>query len=91
MDDVKSNKLLTRGGIVIEDIKVGDIHYEFSGPFGIECRVSSKPELDNDGNWIWESVNVRTNNKIKYFINPDYVHYSANLYDNIAYNVKTWI
>ena len=81
----------TKGNIIVEEIKVGDIHYEFSGPFGIECKVETKPERDKDGNWNWVSRNVRTNEKIPYFVHPKYSHYGPNLYDYKAYKIKTWL
>lgn len=81
----------TKGDIIVEEIKVGDIHYEFSGPFGIECEVATRPEQDPDGNWNWESRNVKTNKMINYFVHRDYPHYAPNLYSYKAYNVSNWI
>lgn len=39
----------TRGNIIIEDIKVGDIHYEFSMGIGIKVEVLSLPFRDENG------------------------------------------
>jgi hypothetical protein len=88
---MKNIKTLTKGNIIVEDIKIGDTHYEFSGPFGIECIVETKPKQDEEGNWSWESRNVNTDVVINYFVHKDYPHYGPNLYDNKAYKVNTWI
>ena len=47
-----------------------------------------------DGNyrdWVWKSRNVTTGNEIDYLVNPKYTHYSPNLYDYEAYDVKRYI
>jgi hypothetical protein len=81
----------TKGNVIVEEIKVGDTHYEFSGPFGIECVVQTQPEKDKEGNWSWVSKNTKTHKPINYFVHKDYPHYGPNLYDYKAYNVTTWI
>jgi hypothetical protein len=81
----------TKGNVIVEEIKIGDIHYEYELGIGIECEVVTKPKLDEDGNWVWRSKNVKSGNDIEYLVNPKYTHYSANLYDYKAYTVKTYI
>lgn len=81
----------TKGNVIVEEIKVGDIHYEYELGCGIKCEVLSKPIMDEDGNWSWKSKNVNTGKEVKYFINPKYSHYSPNLYDYEAYRVKNYI
>ena len=81
----------TKGNIIVENVKVGDTHYEFSGPYGIECIVETIPTKDDEGNWSWTSRNVNTDKKVNYFVHKDYPHYGPNLYDNKAYNVTEYI
>jgi hypothetical protein len=75
---------LTKGGIVIEDIEIGDIHYEYGYSSYIECEVLTKPELI-DGAFHWNSKNVLTGEIINYIITPVFSHYGPNLYDYEEY------
>jgi hypothetical protein len=84
-------KTYTKGNIIVEDINVDDIHYEFEYSIGIKSKVLTKPNMNEDGNWEWVSENVNTGEKINYMVNPKYPHYSVNLYDYQAYTVKQWI
>ncbi len=81
----------TKGNVVVEDIKVGDIHYEYDLGVGIKCKVLTKPTLTEDGNWVWKSENIKSGVEIDYLVNPKYTHYSVNLYDYEAYKVKHYI
>lgn len=81
----------TKGNIIVEEIKVGDIHYEYEYGLGIKCKVITKPTLNEDKQWEWESENLKTGKKINYLVDPDYPHYSSNLYDYEAYKVKHYI
>lgn len=83
---------LTKGNIVVEDIKIGDIHYEFEYGIGIKSEVISLPVRDNDGLLTWESKNLNNlNNIIKYAINEKYYFYGPNLYNYEAYKVNDWL
>lgn len=88
-------KATTKGGIVLEDIKVGDIHYEFEYGMGIKCEVVTKPERtqreDGDFSWEWESKNLNTGQPISYYITEGFTHYGPNLYDYEAYTVTRYI
>ena len=82
----------TKGNVIVEEINVGDIHYEYDMGMGIKCKVVTKPEFSEmSGGWEWESENIKTGKIINYFVNPEYPHYSINLYDYEAYNVRTYI
>jgi hypothetical protein len=81
----------TKGNIIVEEIKVGDIHYEYDMGLGIKCEVLTKPTKNEDGNWTWKSKNVNSDKEIDYLVNPKYSHYSSNLYDYEAYKVKHYI
>lgn len=84
-------KTYTKGNVIVEDIKVGDIHYEYEWGAGMKCEVLTPPIQDEEGNWIWKSKNVNTGKEITYIVNPEYPHYSANLYDYEAYQVDQYI
>lgn len=81
----------TKGNVIVEDIKIGDIHYEFEWGVGIKCVVVSLPSRDEEGYWSWQSKNTKTNKIIDYGVNEKYSHYGPNLYDYEAYKVKHWI
>jgi hypothetical protein len=76
----------TKGDIIVEDIKIGDIHYEFGYGMCIKCEVITLPVFDKEhGGWSWKSK--RSNGEpIDYFVHPDYSHYGPNLYSYEAYS-----
>lgn len=81
----------TKGNIIVEEIEVGDIHYEYDLGVCIKSKVVSKPKKDGDGNWSWKSEGVFSGKEINYSVNPKYSHYSVNLYNYEAYKVKHYI
>ena len=83
-------KTRTKGNIIIEEIKIGDIHYEFEYGLAIKCVVETLPTLNGDV-YQWNSRNLNTNDIIKYKVNINYPHYSVNLYDYEAYSGYTYI
>lgn len=84
-------KTLTRGDVIVEEIKIGDIHYEFGYGCGIECEVISLPTRDEDGYWTWQSKNVNGGKIINYGVSETHSHYGPKLYTYKAYTVNTWI
>ena len=80
----------TKGNVIVENIKIGDIHYEFGYGVGIKCEVITLPVKEN-GCWSWKSRNVNSRKEIDYMVTEGMQHYSVNLYDYIAYKVETWI
>ena len=84
-------KTHTNGNIIVEDIKVGDIHYEFDYNMGIEVKVITEPKRNDEGVWIWKSEKVNNGKIINYAVTEDLSHYSPKLYDYKAYKVKQWI
>ena len=82
---------MTRGNVIVEDIKVGDIHYEFEFGIGVKCEVLTLPVRDNEGYWTWTSKNLTTGKEICYGVQEGLSHYSSRLYDYEAYTVKYWI
>ena len=81
----------TKGNVVVENIKIGDIHYEFEYGVGIKCEVITMPVRDNEGLWTWQSKNLLTGKIIDYAVKEGFEHYSSNLYDYIAYHVNRWM
>ncbi len=89
-------KTKTRGNIIVEEIKVGDTHYEYEMGMGLECKVMTPPKLE-DGMWQWRSKNVNTGDWIDYGVadvNSDNYKFNAQfglkLYDYKAYQVERY-
>ncbi len=80
----------TKGNVIVENIKIGDTHYEYGMGICIKSEVISLPIRDEDGYWTWQN---KGNNEriIDYGVNEKYPHYSVNLYDYEAYKVNTTI
>jgi hypothetical protein len=81
----------TAGNIIVEEIRIGDIHYEYDGPIGIKCQVIEVPIQDQNGNWTWVSKNLKSGKLIHFFVSEQYPQFSPKLYDYNAYDVKEWI
>jgi hypothetical protein len=81
----------TKGNVIVENIKIGDVHYEFEYGMGIKCKVVTLPVRDENGYWHWQSENLNTGKIIDYGVTENLSHYAPNLYDYEAYEVKTWI
>lgn len=75
----------TKGNIIVEEIKIGDIHYEFDYGYGIKSEVLTLPERDDEGYWTWASKNLKDDAIINYGVSEKYAHYGPNLYDYEAY------
>ena len=83
---------LTKGNVIVEDIKIGDVHYEFEYNIGIKSKVLTLPKQNNDGIWEWTSENLISGEIIRYTVNPKFSgDYSINLYDYDAYDVTIYI
>ena len=85
------SKTYTKGNVIVEEIKIGDIHYEYELGCGIKCEVISLPNRNDDNQWEWKSKNLNSGKEIDYLVDPQYSHYSSNLYDYEAYQVKHYI
>ncbi len=68
----------------MEDIKLGDRHYEFEYGTYIESVVTKLPERDESGYWTWESTTER-GKIIGYGVRGGHSHYGPKLYDHMAY------
>lgn len=82
----------TKGNVIVEEIKVGDIHYEYEMGIGMKLEVLTLPEQNEDGAWIWKSKRVKSGKEVEYLVNPAFPScYSVNLYDYEAYSVGNLI
>ena len=85
----------TKGNIIVEDIKVGDIHYEFDYGCCIKSKVLTLPvsTTQEDGTiyWSWKSEKIPGGRIITYGASEGYSHYGPNLYDYEAYKGCTMI
>lgn len=84
-------KTYTKGNVIVEEIKVGDIHYEYEYGMGIKSEVMTLPMLNESGQYEWKNRNVNTGKEINYLVDPKYSHYSVNLYDYEAYIINKYI
>lgn len=78
----------TKGDVIIEDIKIGDIHYEYFGNTELKVRVKTLPEKEereDDNYWTWTSV-TDDGIEVKYGVSDKYAHYGPNLYTFRAYS-----
>ena len=83
-------KTLTKGNIVVEDIKIGDVQYEYEYGVGIKSTVITLPVRDDDGYWTWKNKQ-ESGSIINYGVREGFSHYAPNLYDYEAYQVNHMI
>lgn len=77
----------TKGNVIVENIKVGDIHYEYGYGFCIKSTVKTLPVPNDDQQGIiWEWQSETDNGEIlNYAVHSKYSYYGPNLYDYEAY------
>jgi len=81
------SKTFTKGNIIIEDIEIGDIHFEYYYNLCVKSKVISKPVYDEEHElWEWQNEKFSDGSIINYAVNPKYSHYSPNLYNYEAYS-----
>lgn len=83
-------KTYTKGNVIVEDIKMGDIHYEFEHGCCIKCEVLTQPKLESEDKengkyWTWQSKKLNDGAIINYAASSKYSHYGPNLYNYEAY------
>lgn len=84
-------KTYTRGNVIVEDIKVGDIHYQYELGVGIKSQVLTLPVKNDNECWSWKSKNLTSEKEIEYSIHEKYYQAAPELYDYEAYQVKIYI
>lgn len=83
---VKPSKTFTGGDVIVEQIQVGDIHYEFEYGYYLEVEVLSRPVKQPNGpRWGWIAKDTTSGKEIKYVVHLDYCQSAPNLYTYIAY------
>ena len=79
------NRTYTKGDVIVEEIRVGDTHYEIEHMLGLEVEVVTLPKRSESGAWYWDSKHKATGRIIHYIVHPDYNHYAPKLYTFKAY------
>ena len=79
----------TGGNIIVENIRPGDIHYEYAGNIYVKSIVFTRPRM-KIGAWEWKSYKIDTDGNITdsvitYIVHPKYQAYAPKLYDHEAY------
>ena len=87
------SKTLTKGNVIVEDLKIGDVIYEYG--YGQEMKstvitLPVKEERDEDNYWTWKTK-TESGDEIDYGVSDKYPHYSPNIYTYPAYrDMDTW-
>lgn len=92
--EIQVKRTRTKGNVIVENIKIDDVHYEYEMGLGIKCKVITLPvseDRDDDIYWTWTSENLTSGEIITYGVSDKYPHYSSNLYDYEAYKVDKYI
>ena len=79
------SRIFTHGNVEVQNIKVGDIHYEYEGSVYAKVEVITLPESDGRGGWRWMANNMKTGEEVHYFVTEGWGHYGPKLYDHEAY------
>lgn len=76
----------TKGDICVENIKIGDILYEYEYGCEIKTTVQTLPveSKKQKGFWIWKGI-TDNGDIINYGVSEEYPHYAPNLYNYRAY------
>ena len=74
----------TKGNVIVEQVKIGDVHFEIDLGKQVKVTVKTKPEKNDSGNWVWTSETEK-GKEVPYLVNPKYLSFSPELYD---YNPK---
>jgi hypothetical protein len=81
-------KTKTKGNVIVQDIKIGDIQYEYAMGMGIKSEVITLPVRDASGYWTWKNKVKSSGVIINYGVREGHSHYAPNLYNCEAYTVK---
>lgn len=75
---------ITKGGVDLKTLEVGDTIYEFEYGMHIISTVTKKPWCEGDGQWYWEAETAK-GKVINYSMHDSLSHYGPNVYDHMAY------
>lgn len=84
-EDFVMKRIFTKGNVEVQNINVGDIHYEYEYGSFIKSMVLTLPQVGPGGSWSWRARNVNNNKEIEYLVTEGLSHYGPNLYDYEAY------
>ena len=77
----------TKGDVIVQDIKIGDIHYVTEYGCTIVSEVITLPKRDEDGYWSWKSkMQSNPEEIIDYGVRERMSHYAPKLYTYLAYS-----
>jgi len=83
--------VLTKGDVIVNKLKIGDIIYEYDMGLGIRSEVTSLPIRDEEGLWSWDCKSTTSGEHVGYAVNENYPHYSPNIYTYEAYQVNHYL
>lgn len=75
----------TKGDVIVNNLKIGDLTYEYGYGMEIVGEVLTEPTRDDEGYWTWRYLNVHSGVEGTYGQHVDYPHYGINLYTYPAY------
>lgn len=78
-------RIFTKGNVEVQNIKVGDIHYEFGYGSVIKSEVVELPKESERQKGLWEWKSKSGDKVINYAVAEGHGHYGPNLYDYMAY------
>lgn len=86
-------RIFTKGNVEVQNIKIGDIHYEFECGMGIKVEVIELPRqcYDDLKCWEWKSKSLTDDSILNYRVCEGFSHYGPNLYNYEAYKVNIWL
>lgn len=70
----------TGGEVLVEDIEIGDIHYECEYGKNLQVMVLTEPVRNGKGQWSWKSEDCKTEKEIEYLVTEGASHYGPKLY-----------
>lgn len=77
-------RIYTKGNVEVQNIKLGDIHYEYGYGAELKSTVIGIPKEVEPGYWQW--INKTDNNEeVVYGVREDMGHYGPNVYTYQAY------
>lgn len=98
---MEQKNVITKGNVIVNNIKIGDIHFEYEYGMAIKSRVITLPQSTKheDGSvyWSWTSQHILADGTevkddvIQYGVTEGMSHYGPNLYDYEAYQVKRYV
>jgi hypothetical protein len=83
--DSMIKQVKTQGNVIVNDINIGDIHYDYNCGLCIKSQVTTSPVRNDDGVWTWHSKEIPSGKNIEYMVVEGFMQYSPKLYSYEAY------